>query len=132
MLRIIDIQNPKNPFEVGYIDTQAKDVYVTGPYIFTAEAENGIGIYENLVLGANEDNPPALGFEVSSLLNKLGFRVQGRAELTVYSSNGKKILTETVEGKGIWIPSSYLPDGCYFARFSDGINTAVTKVVVVR
>ncbi|MBD3286099.1 hypothetical protein GF359_06265 [candidate division WOR-3 bacterium] len=132
MLRIIDIKNPEYPLEVGYCDIEATAVCVAEPYIFTAEGENGIGIYENLVLGTEEDNIPVPGLKFFPSLNRLGYRINGKAILTVYSASGVRISTQTVDGNGFWTPSPELPDGVYFARLEGGYEETCAKVVVLR
>lgn len=53
--------------------------------------------------------------------------------LSLYTADGRKVLEETIEGKGIWTPpSSHLPAGVYFARVSTGGYSALIKVVVLR
>ncbi|MEA3312361.1 MAG: T9SS type A sorting domain-containing protein, partial [candidate division WOR-3 bacterium] len=51
-------------------------------------------------------------------LNRLSYDVPDEASLTLYSADGRRILQETIKGKGIW-EAPKLPSGVYFARVKD-------------
>ncbi len=56
-LRIINVSNKWNPYQVGYCDTPGKayDVYVSGSYAYVADGSAGLQIYENLLIGIEEE-----------------------------------------------------------------------------
>ncbi|MEA3312301.1 MAG: T9SS type A sorting domain-containing protein [candidate division WOR-3 bacterium] len=88
----------------------------------------GVGVAESPI---QTESP----IRLSASLNRLSYDVPGQASLTLYSSDGRRVLTETIEGKGIWTPSSQpssLPSGVYFARVTTEGYSARTKVVVLR
>jgi len=68
-------------------------------------------------------------------LNRLFYDVSGsvtgEAKLTLYSADGRRVLTEIIQGKGVWNAPA-LPQGVYFARVSTKGYSARTKVVVLR
>jgi hypothetical protein len=105
-LWVFDISTPSSPREIGYYDTPSYGygVYVSGPYVYAACRGYGLQIYENLLWEGVEESPiptspPIL---VSASLNRLSYEVPGKAQLTIYSADGRKVLEETIEGKGIW------------------------------
>ncbi|TKJ43323.1 hypothetical protein CEE36_04635 [candidate division TA06 bacterium B3_TA06] len=67
-------------------------------------------------------------------LNRLAYDVPGEAKLTLYSADGRKVLEETIQGKGTWTPSppSSQPSGVYFARVEGGASYQTKKVVLVK
>ncbi|MEA3310716.1 MAG: T9SS type A sorting domain-containing protein [candidate division WOR-3 bacterium] len=73
--------------------------------------------------------------QVSASLNRLFYDVSasvtGEASLTLYSADGRRILKETIQGKGIW-EAPKLPSGVYFARVSTEGYSVRTKVVVIK
>ncbi|TET22975.1 MAG: T9SS type A sorting domain-containing protein [Candidatus Stahlbacteria bacterium] len=91
----------------------------------------GVGVVESPI---RTESP----IRLSASLNRLSYDVPGEARLTLYSSDGRKVLEETIKGEGIWTPSSpssppsSLPSGVYFARVTTEGYSARTKVVVLR
>ncbi|TET22344.1 MAG: T9SS type A sorting domain-containing protein [Candidatus Stahlbacteria bacterium] len=91
----------------------------------------GVGVVESPIQTAS----PIL---VSASLNRLSYDVSGsvtgEAKLTLYSSDGRRVLTKTIQGKGTWTPSppSSLPSGVYFARVEGETASARAKVVILR
>ncbi len=91
----------------------------------------GVGVVESPIQTAS----PIL---VSASLNRLSYDVSGsvtgEAKLTLYSSDGRRVLTKTIQGKGTWTPSppSSLPSGGYFARGEGETASARAKVVILR
>ncbi|MEA3312409.1 MAG: T9SS type A sorting domain-containing protein, partial [candidate division WOR-3 bacterium] len=79
-------------------------------------------------------SPIRLSASLNRLFYDVSGSVTGEAKLTLYSADGRRILQETIEGKGIWTPSppSSLPSGVYFARVSTEDYSARTKVVILR
>ncbi|MQY70350.1 T9SS type A sorting domain-containing protein, partial [bacterium] len=88
----------------------------------------GVGVVESSIQTASP-------IHLEASLNRLAYDVPGEAKLTLYSADGRKVLSEIIEGKGTWTPSppsSHLPSGVYFARVTtEGYSTG-TKVVVLR
>jgi len=91
----------------------------------------GIGVVESPIQTAS---PIQLSASLNRLFYDVSGSVTGEAKLTLYSSDGRRVLQETIKGKGIWTPSppSSLPSGVYFARVSIKGYSARTKVVVLR
>ncbi|TKJ43490.1 hypothetical protein CEE36_03920 [candidate division TA06 bacterium B3_TA06] len=87
-------------------------------------------------VGISESSPePASPIKLEASLNRLSYDVPGEARLTLYSADGRKVLTETIQGKGIWTPSppsSHLPSGVYFARVEGDASSKTQKVVLIR
>jgi hypothetical protein len=77
--------------------------------------------------------------QLGASLNRLSYDVQGEAKLTLYSADGRRVLQETIQGKGIWTPpssassspSSLLPSGVYFARVEYPSAKATAKLVIL-
>jgi len=135
-LRVLDISSPETPQEVGYYEApvSAIDVYASGSYVYLCDGYVGLQIYENLLVEEIEEDPvsdksPIL---VSASLNRLSYEVPGKAQLTLYSADGRKVLQETIEGKGVWDAPAALPQGVYFARVENDSGSARTKLVVLR
>ncbi|MQY71132.1 T9SS type A sorting domain-containing protein, partial [bacterium] len=78
--------------------------------------------------------------KLEASLNRLSYDVSGsvtgEAKLTLYSADGRRILQETIKGKGIWTPSSplssHIPSGVYFARVEGDASSRTQKVVLIR
>jgi len=95
----------------------------------------GIGVAESPIHTASP-------IQLSASLNRLSYDVSGsvtgEAKLTFYSADGRKVLEETIEGKGTWTPSppssqpSSLPSGVYFARVEGDASSKTQKVVLIR
>jgi hypothetical protein len=52
--------------------------------------------------------------------------------LSIYSADGRRILEETIEGKGVRDASALLSQGVYFARLQAGCQTVRVKLVLTR
>jgi hypothetical protein len=134
-LHVIDVSEPSNPQEAGYytLPEISYGVYVSGPYVYVADGDAGLQIYENLLLGVEEEPfsivPPIL---LTTSLNRFSYDVPGQAQLTLYSADGRKVHTETIEGKGTWDAPTDLPKGVYFALVLTEDHSARTKLVVLR
>jgi len=91
----------------------------------------GEGVMESPI---HTESPIHLEASLNRLAYDVSGSVTGEAKLTLYSADGRRVLTETIEGKGTWTPSppSSLPSGVYFARVSIKGYSARTKVVVLR
>jgi len=73
--------------------------------------------------------------QLRASLNRLSYDVSGsvtgEAQLTLYSADGRRVLTETIEGKGVW-DAPPLPQGVYFARVESETSYQTKKVVLVK
>jgi len=87
----------------------------------------GVGVVESPI---QTESP----IQVSASLNRLSYDVSGsvtgEAKLTFYSVDGRRILEETIKGKGTWTPTE-LPSGVYFARIKYNSASARAKVVIL-
>lgn len=135
-VRVIDVSSPSSPQEVGYYDTPAwvSRVYVSGPYVYAACNYCGLQIYENLLVEGVKENPMTIASPIclTTSLNRLSYDVPDETQLTLYSADGRRILREAIEGKGIWDAPAGLPQGVYFARIENDSGSARTKLVVLR
>ena len=134
-VRVIDISTPSNPHEVGYYETPASAyaVYTSDRYIYVADGAAGLQIYELLPIGVKE-NPMTIASPIclTPTLNRLAYDVPGQAQLTLYSADGRRVLEETVEGKGTWDAPAAIPHGVYFARIENDSGSIRAKLVVLR
>jgi len=87
----------------------------------------GVGVVESPIHTASP-------IRLEASLNRLAYDVTGEAKLTLYSADGRKVLEETIQGKGIWTPSppSSLPSGVYFARVEGDASSKTQKVILIR
>ncbi len=91
----------------------------------------GVGVVESSIQTASP-------IKLSASLNRLSYDVSGsvtgEAKLTLYSADGRKVLEETIQGKGTWPPSppsSHLPAGVDFARVEGESAKATGKLVIL-
>jgi len=91
----------------------------------------GVGVVESSI---QTESPIRLKASLNRLFYDVSGSVTGEAKLTLYSADGRKVLEETIKGKGIWTPSPpySFPSGVYFARVTTEGYSARTKVVVLR
>jgi len=91
----------------------------------------GVGVVEQPVSSVS---PIKLEASINRLFYDVSGSVTGEAKLTFYSVDGRRILEETIKGKGTWTPStpSSFPSGVYFARVTTEGHSIRTKVVVLR
>jgi hypothetical protein len=86
-------------------------------------------------MGVGIEEPPVViqsPIRLSTMFNRLSYDIPGEARLILYSADGRRILEETIEGKGTWVAPIGFPSGVYFARV-EGESAAYTgKVVLVR
>ncbi|MEA3311832.1 MAG: T9SS type A sorting domain-containing protein, partial [candidate division WOR-3 bacterium] len=92
-------------------------------YALITDWDMGVGVVERPVFTQSP-------IQLSASLNRLSYDVPGQASLTLYSADGRKVLTETIEGKGIW-EAPKLPSGVYFARVKDNSASARAKLVIL-
>ncbi len=124
---------------VGVCDDRIVWVYPHSAPDSTCEAwamisdwDMGIGVVESPV---QTSSPIHLEASLNRLSYDVSGSVTGEAQLTLYSADGRRVLTETIQGKGIWTPStpsSHLPAGVYFARVEAGASSKTQKVVLIR
>ena len=88
----------------------------------------GVGVAESPVHTAS---PIRLEASLNRLSYDVSGSVTGEAKLTLYSADGRRVLTETIQGKGTWTPSSHLPAGVYFARVEGESASARAKLVIL-
>ncbi|MEA3311216.1 MAG: T9SS type A sorting domain-containing protein, partial [candidate division WOR-3 bacterium] len=70
----------------------------------------GIGVVERPIF---TQSPIRLSASLNRLFYDVSGSVTGEAKLTLYSADGRRILKETIQGKGIW-EAPKLPSGVYF------------------
>jgi hypothetical protein len=95
-------------------------------YAMITDWDMGVGAEESPVHTASP-------IQLRASLNRLSYDLPGEASLTLYSADGRKVLEETIQGKGIWMPtpSSLLPSGVYFARVEGETAKARAKLVIL-
>jgi len=96
-------------------------------FVIITDWDMGEGVVESPIQTASP-------IQLSASLNRLSYDVPGQARLTLYSADGRKVLQETIQGKGTWTPSppsSHLPAGVYFARVESESAKATSKVVIL-
>jgi len=89
----------------------------------------GIGVEERPVF---TQSPIRLSASLNRLFYDVSGSVTGQARLTLYSSDGRKVLEETIKGKGMWDAPVHLPQGVYFARVEGDASSKTQKVVLIR
>jgi len=93
-------------------------------FVMITDWNMGVGVEERPVFTQSP-------IQLEASLNRLSYDVPGEARLTLYSADGRRVLTETVEGQGVWNASATLPQGVYFARVKNDGGSATGKVVVL-
>jgi len=88
----------------------------------------GVGVVESSIQTAS---PIRLSASLNRLFYDVSGSVTGQAKLTLYSADGRKVLEETIEGKGVW-DAPPLPQGVYFARVEGETSSTTQKVVLIR
>jgi len=125
----------EQPPAVGACDDRIVWVYsrlntdtIFEAYAMITDWDMGVGVLEPSL-----ESPSPI--RLSASLNRLSYDVSGsvtgEAKLTLYSADGRRVLTETVEGQGVWNASATLPQGVYFARVKNDGGSATGKVVVL-
>lgn len=134
--KMVNVSDPSHPQEAGFYETPSWTwgIFVVDPYIYVVTSDAGLQIYENLLWEGVEEStiPTSPPIRISASLNRLSYDVPDGTQLTLYSADGRKVLEETIEGKGIWEAQTDLPQGVYFALVSIEGYSAHTKVVVLR
>jgi hypothetical protein len=115
-------------------------------YAMITDWDMGIGVTESPI---HTVSPIKLSASLNRLSYDVSGSVTGEAKLTLYSSDGRKVLEEVIQNKGVWTPPSSppssaspssassasspssLPSGVYFARVSTQGHSARAKVVIL-
>lgn len=146
-LRVIDISTPSNPFEVGFYKTRghAHGIAVSDPYIYVADYDAGLQIYENLLLGKEEETysePTALKFKIlktpisSRIALQFVLSEKGKARISLYDVAGRyvKEIFRGLKTKGnyrIEFDKGSLKPGVYFLRLETPFGNRVEKIVII-
>ncbi|MBD3285852.1 T9SS type A sorting domain-containing protein [candidate division WOR-3 bacterium] len=69
---------------------------------------------------------------ITTYFNRLSYEITNEAQLTLYSADGRRVLTETLKGKGVWEASDAIPAGVYFARVDSGMFSTTKRLIVIR
>jgi len=90
----------------------------------------GEGVMESPI---HTESPIRLEASLNRLFYDVSGSVTGEAKLTLYSADGRRVLQETIKGKGTWTssPPSSLPSGVYFARVKAESAKATAKLVIL-
>ncbi len=123
---------PLQPPAVGACNDQIVWVYSRINTDSTCEA---FAVLTDWNMGIGIEEPPVViqsPIRLSTMFNRLSYDLPGEAQLTLYSTDGRRILEETIEGKGTWVAPIGFPSGVYFARVEGENLSARSKVVVVK
>jgi len=75
--------------------------------------------------------PTESSIKISTSLNRLSYDLAGQARLSLYSADGRRLLTKTIEGKGVWVAPG-LASGVYFARVVTKGAASNQKLIVLK
>lgn len=92
-LRIIDISNPTNPFEIGFFDTpyDAVDLDVSGNYVYLAEENYGIYVLDV----SDPANPLEVSFYDMHLSSVFEVKVSGSYAYIAHGDSGLRVIDIT-------------------------------------
>ncbi|MCK4333743.1 T9SS type A sorting domain-containing protein, partial [candidate division WOR-3 bacterium] len=113
---------------IVWVYTRPNPDSILEAWALISDWDMGVGVVESPI---QTESPIRLETSLNRLFYDVSGSVMGEAKLTLYSSDGRRVLTETVKGKGIW-DAPALPQGVYFARVSTEGYSARTKVIVLR
>jgi hypothetical protein len=148
-IKVLDVADPLNPTIVGYFDTPdyAENLQFSDPYIFVADRDCGLQIYEYYGTGIEEEDqdmrqPPTLKLlqnpvTGSSIKLMLTANNPNDCALGLYNILGQEVKAFNLEslsmGKNhIDLSVEHVPNGIYFLRLNDGSNIQSEKVVILK
>jgi len=70
--------------------------------------------------------------EIQASLNRLSYGVSEEANFNLYSASGRKVLSQTLEGEGVWEATDAIPAGVYFVRVEAGKISKTTRLLILR
>jgi hypothetical protein len=123
-LRLIDISNPLDPSEVGYyiLPGSAQDIAAFGSYVYVADDQAGLQIYEHVTAGVEEkekEKKKVLKVTQNIFMGTAEVKVQGitlPAVLNVYDVSGRiKEKTPIYNSSSVKIGTDLSP-GIYFVK----------------
>lgn len=133
-VRVLDVSDPTSPVEVGFYETEniAEDICYSDGYIYVTCASAGLYVFEFEVFPVDVEEEALSPLRIETSLNRLTYEVTGEADLTLYSSDGRKVLETSIVGKGLWEAPVELPVGVYFAEISNETSKVAERLIVIR
>jgi len=145
-LRVIDVSDVSNLYEAGYYDTpgHAYSTYAVGPYAYVADANRGLQIYRNLLIGVNENVQPVNIPEFKVMYTSYGsvelkYVLPNKREVSIklYNIAGRlvRVLDFGLKNKGEHrqiVNARKFPAGVYFVEFRAGDYKKTMSIVLVR
>jgi len=113
---------------IVWVYTRLNPDTILEAWALISDWDMGVGVVESPI---QTSSPIKLSASLNRLSYDVSGSVTGEAKLTLYSADGRKVLEETIQGKGVW-DAPVLPSGVYFARVTTEGYSARTKVVVLR
>jgi len=113
---------------IVWVYTRPNPDSILEAWALISDWDMGVGVVESPI---QTSSPIKLSASLNRLSYDVSGSVTGEAKLTLYSADGRKVLEETIQGKGVW-DAPVLPSGVYFARVTTEGYSARTKVVVLR
>jgi len=114
--------------QIVWVYTRLNPDTILEAWAMISDWDMGVGVEESPI---QTSSPIKLSASLNRLSYDVSGSVTGEAKLTLYSADGRKVLEETIQGKGVW-DAPVLPSGVYFARVTTEGYSARTKVVVLR
>jgi len=114
--------------QIVWVYTRPNLDTISEAWALISDWDMGVGVEESPI---QTSSPIKLSASLNRLSYDVSGSVTGQAKLTLYSADGRKVLEETIQGKGVW-DAPVLPSGVYFARVTTEGYSARTKVVVLR
>jgi len=141
-LHIIDISDPYHPSQGGHYTTSsgAKGVTVTGDYVYVANGEYGLGIYQ----GYGSADLEAKKIKLVVIGNRIEYLLQRSAHtyIKIYNLLGQKVgnITDEYQGAGFhqvtWNGKNQsgrrVSSGVYLVRLESNGQAATGKMLIVR